>query len=284
MRLKLFVFSLLAVTTLVFTHGASAQSRLERLAVPKSQLSDNFWTKHDAGSIIEVNHELWDAFLGKYIKTDRRGINRVAYGTVSSSDKTALKTYLKMLESVDVSTLNRDEQFAYWINLYNANTVMIALDNYPLESIRDVKKGTFDFSGPFNDKISTINSRSLTLNTIESGIVRPIWKDPRLHYVFNCAAISCPNLGKKAYRGKTLNRQLNAAASRFVNDPRGIAIKKGKVTASKIYFWYEEDFGGSHATILKHIRRYANNALKSRLASVKKINKFEYDWALNDAR
>jgi len=141
-----------------------------------------------------------------------------------------------------------------------------------------------DFLGPFNDKVVKVNGKTLTLNDIESGIVRPLWKDPRLHYAFNCAAVSCPNLGKKAYTGAKLNSQLNTAASRFVNNSRGITFVKGKAVASKIYFWYEGDFGGSHKAVINHMKKYASGGLKAKLASLSKIDKFEYDWALNEAR
>ncbi|MEM8837454.1 MAG: DUF547 domain-containing protein [Pseudomonadota bacterium] len=275
--------SALALAISFAAPAAQAQSAIEKLAVPKSKLVSSFWKKNDASSKIKIDHGPWDAFLGKYVRTDGRGVNVVAYRRVSSADKAALKTYLTDLQSVDVPSLNRNEQYAYWLNLYNAATVSIVLDNYPVESIRDIKRGAFDFIGPFNDKVVKVNGKSLTLNDIESGIVRPIWNDPLLHYAFNCAAISCPNLGKKAYRGGKIRGQLASAASRFVNDPRGISVKDGKVTASKIYFWYQDDFGGSEASVLKHIKQFAAPELKGKLANIKSIDDYEYDWSLNEA-
>lgn len=283
MRTKLFLAGF-TTAIMIFATSAHAQSALERFAVPKAKLISGPWKKNDAGSAIQVDHGAWDGFLKKYVKTDGKGINRVAYGRVSGGDKAALSAYLKKLQGTDVTTLNRDEQFAFWVNLYNASTVSVALKNYPLKSIRDVKKGVLDFLGPFNDKIATVNGKTLTLNDIESGIVRPLWKDPRLHYAFNCAAISCPNLAKQAFKGAVLNKQLNSAATRFVNNPRGISFSGGKATASKIYFWYEGDFGGSHKAIINHMKRYASADLKAKLQSISKIDSFEYDWALNDAR
>ncbi|MEO1067181.1 MAG: DUF547 domain-containing protein [Pseudomonadota bacterium] len=272
----------LAVSVSTYTAPSHAQSFLERFAVPKSKLVNRIWTQNDPNSSIVVDHGRWDAFLSKYVRTDGSGVNRVAYGRVSGADKSTLNAYLADLQKVDVTKLNRNEQYAFWLNLYNASTVSVAINNYPIKSIRDVKNSAVDFVGPFNDKIATVNGKSLTLNAIESGIVRPIWKDPRLHYAFNCAAVTCPNLGKKAYVGSKINGQLNAAARAYVNDPRGVTVKNGKITASKIYFWYEDDFGGSEASILNHIRRYANNSLKSKLANAKGIDDYVYDWALND--
>lgn len=267
-----------------FLTPAFAQSSIERSFVPKSKLADQIWTKHDAASKIVVDHAPWSKFLGKYVKTNGQGVNLVAYGRVSGADKAALVNYLKSLQAVDVTKLNRNEQYAYWLNLYNASTVGVALKHYPLKSIRDIKKNALDVYGPFNDPVAVVNGKKLTLNKIESGIVRPIWNDPLLHYGFNCAAITCPNLAKKAYTGAKVRNQLGAAAKDYVNSPRGINIKDGQITASKIYFWYEGDFGGSEASILKHISRYANADLKARIKGVKKVDKYLYDWTLNDAR
>lgn len=276
------ILLLMALTN--FLTPAFAQSSIERSFVPKSKLHNKIWTKHNAGSKIVVDHSAWDAFLGKYIKTTGQGVNLVAYGRVSGADKAALGNYLKSLQSVDVTKLNRNEQYAYWLNLYNASTVGVALKHYPLKSIRDIKKNKLDIYGPFNDTVAVVNGKKLTLNKIESGIVRPIWNDPLLHYGFNCAAITCPNLVKTAYKGATVRSQLANAAKAYVNSPRGIAFKDGKITASKIYFWYEDDFGGSEAAILKHINRYANADLKARLKGTKTVDKYVYDWSLNDAR
>ena len=285
MRNKVFLATAMALVLSFPSIGVSyAQSALERFAVPKAKLISGPWKKNNASSSAKVDHSAWDGFLKKYITTDGSGVNRVAYGRVSGGDKAALGNYLKALQATDVTGLNRNEQFAFWVNLYNASTVSVALNNYPIKSIRDVKKGVLDFLGPFNDKVATVNGKKLTLNDIESGIVRPLWKDPRLHYAFNCAAISCPNLGKTAFKGDVLDKQLNTAASRFVNNARGIRFSGGKATASKIYFWYEGDFGGSHKSIINHMKKYASGDLKTKLASISKIDKFEYDWTLNDAK
>jgi len=139
----------LCFTTVSISH---AQSALERFGVPKAKLISGPWKKHNASY----------GFLKKYIKTDGNGVNRVAYGRVSGGDKAALGNYIKALQATDVTGLNRNEQFAFWVNLYNASTVTVALNNYPIKSIRDVKKGVLDFLGPFNDKVATVNGKKLT--------------------------------------------------------------------------------------------------------------------------
>ena len=285
MSLRKFIYRTIAASLVVVASStiASANNGLERLAVPKSKLISSFWKKNDPSSTIQVDHSAWDAFLGKYLKTSGSGVNLVAYRSVSAGDKKALRTYVNNLQAVDVPTLNRNEQYAYWMNLYNSRTVLVVLDNLPLMSIREIKKNAFDFVGPFNDKVVKVNGKTLTLNDIESGIVRPIWNGPLLHYGFNCAAISCPNLNKTAFKGEKVKAQLQAAARSFINNPRGITINGNKVTASKIYFWYEDDFGGSEKSILNHIRQFASAGLKQKLANVNSIDKYEYNWDLNDA-
>jgi len=275
-------YSLTLAASVSFTAApGNAQSFLEKSFVAKSKLNSSVWKKHDPNSTIAVDHSTWDAFLAKYTRKDGRDINRVAYGSVSGADKAALQAYLKALQSVDVTKLNRNEQYAFWLNLYNASTVNIGIANFPIDSILEVKANTLDLKGPFNDKVAKVNGKTLTLDDIESGVVRPIWNDPRLHYAFNCAAVSCPNLSSKAYKGITINAQLDAAARSYVNDPRGVTINGNSITASKIYFWYSEDFGRSEADVIKHISRYASPALKAKLAGKTDIQNYEYDWALN---
>ncbi len=260
---------------------ATAQSSIEKAFVAKSRLSSSIWKKHDPNSKIVVDHSAWDAFLAKYTRKDGRGINRVAYGGVSAGDKKALQNYLAKLQATDVTKLNRNEQYAFWLNLYNASTVNLGIKNFPINSILEIKSNALDLKGPFNDNVAKVNGKKLTLDTIESGIVRPIWNDPRLHYAFNCAAISCPNLGSKAYKGKTINAQLNAAARSYVNDPRGVRVKDGEITASKIYFWYSDDFGKNEKAVLAHIKKFAGPTLKTALSGKTSIDNYEYDWALN---
>lgn len=264
-----------------FSSFANAQSAIEKAFVAKSRLSSSIWKKHDPSSNTVVDHSAWDAFLSKYTRKNAQGVNLVSYGSVSAEDKKSLQEYLNALQAIDVTKLNRNEQYAFWLNLYNASTVNLGIKNFPLDSILDIKSNPLDLKGPFNDNVAKVNGKTLTLDTIESGIVRPIWNDARLHYAFNCAAISCPNLGSKAYKGSKINAQLNAAAKAFINDPRGIRIDNGKITASKIFFWYSDDYGKDEKAVLAHIKKFASPELKAKLEGKTKIDSYEYDWALN---
>lgn len=119
------------------------------------------------------------------------------YAEVTKEDKTLLNDYLDQLSKLDPREFNRQEQYAYWVNLYNALTVKLILDNYPVASITKLG-GLFSF-GPWDEKVFTVAGQTLTLNDIEHRILRPIWKDPRTHYAVNCASLGCPNLQSQAF-------------------------------------------------------------------------------------
>jgi hypothetical protein len=129
--------------------------------------------------------------------------------------------------------------------------------------------------------VVSVNGIGLSLDDIEHAILRPVFKDDRVHYAVNCASIGCPNLGTEAFTGASLEAQLEAAARAYVNHPRGVAVEGRRVRASSIYDWFEEDFGGSAAGVLAHLRRFAAPELAGRLASVSAIDAYAYDWSLN---
>jgi len=256
-------------------------------AAPKADLWGR-WEAHDPDSSLTVDHRTWDALLGKYLVTsDPSGVNLFQYGAVTSLDRTALEMYLDELQAVKVSALSRPEQIAYWINLYNALTVNTILKHYPVNSIRDIDISPGLFSnGPWGAKLLNIESEEISLNDIEHRILRPIWRDPRIHFAVNCAALGCPNLQDRAYVPEKLDQMLNDSAMRFINHPRGANIDEtGRLTLSSIYKWFGEDFGDDLDEILEYIRGYASDELKEKIPTDGKIKvKYRYDWSLNDAQ
>ncbi len=246
---------------------------------------------HAKGSTLTVDHSAWDKLLGAYVKPGADGVNRVDYAAMKAAGQSALKGYVKALEAVDPRKLDRPEQFAFWANLYNAKTIDIILDHYPVASIRDITigGGLFDLvkksvgaGGPWKAEVLKVGGQSLSLDTIEHEILRPTFKDPRVHYSVNCASYGCPNLATEAFTGAKLEGQLDAGARAFVNHARGISVNGGKVTASSIYTWFAADFGGSAKGVLAHVRAYATPELKAKLEGVTTIDGYQYDWSLND--
>jgi len=212
---------------------------------------------------------------------DNGNINRFSYSRVSNTDKALLSGYLDDMQALDPRGYNRAVQKSYWVNLYNALTVDLVLDNYPTPSITKLGDKFFSF-GPWDDKVATVNGQALTLNDIEHGILRPIWKDNRIHYAVNCASFSCPNLSKNAYNETNMDSLLSEAARNYVNHPRAVALTGSTLTVSSIYKWYKDDFGGTNQSLLAHLVGYADEGLKEKLKNYQGKIEYDYDWALNE--
>lgn len=242
------------------------------------------WERHDAASARVIDHRAWGAFLAQYRTIGTDGVARIRYAGVTPADRAALGQYLARLEAADIDALGRPEQFAYWVNLYNAATLRLVLERYPVKSIRDIALGGGLFeTGPWGAKLVTVKGERLSLDDIEHRILRPLWRDPRIHYVVNCASIGCPDVPPAPLTGANAEAMLEAAARTYINHPRGAALRDGRLEVSSLYRWYRADFGGGEAGVLAHLRRYAAPPLAAQLASVSAIDRYRYDWALNDA-
>ncbi|MBO6947590.1 MAG: DUF547 domain-containing protein [Rhodospirillales bacterium] len=229
-----------------------------------------------------VDHAIWDAFLRKYVKDDPNKLNRVDYSGVSETDRKNLERYIETLTDLRVTTLSRQDQLPYWINLYNALTVKVILDHYPVKSIRDIdiSPGLFS-SGPWGKKLVTIEDHPVSLDDIEHRLLRPIWNDPRIHYAVNCASVGCPDLIAKAYTSDNTDHLLSENAARYINSDRGVKIEGGEIVVSKIYDWFQEDFGGAEKGVIQHLLKYATGPRKAALGKAKDIDGYIYDWSLN---
>ncbi len=242
-------------------------------AAPKAELWP-YWAASNELGQQTISHTKWQRFLDSYVV--EKGENTlVRYGSVSEPDKQALKSYLTDLSRLDPREYSKAEQYAYWVNLYNALTVDLILDNYPVKSITKLG-GLFRF-GPWGDDIITINGLSLSLNDIEHRILRPIWQEPRTHYVINCASIGCPNLQPTAFDAANQEALLEQAATSFINSSKGVSTSPNGTVLSSIYEWFAVDFG-DRAALEAHLKAY-RPALSIEIEKVK----YDYDWALNDA-
>jgi len=253
---------------------------LTAYAAPKADLW-KYWQQSNPQSSQSIDHGAWQDFLSKYLHTSSDGVNRLDYRSVKSEDKLVLKQYIGELSNKLITKYHRDEQLPYWINLYNALTVDVVLDHYPVKSIRKIKNGFFSF-GPWGKKRLTIEEWELSLDDIEHRILRPIWKDPRIHYSVNCASIGCPNLRRRAFTRISADQDLTDAAMEYVNHPRGASVVNGRLTVSSIYKWFRSDFGRNDQGIIEHLRRYAKPSLVDDLKIITEIDDVQYDWALND--
>ncbi|NQY41855.1 MAG: DUF547 domain-containing protein [Legionellales bacterium] len=239
------------------------------------------WQAYNNNSKTHIDHSKWQFVLSKgIIKKDE--IALVNYSLLKDKYHVILQEYLKYLSTINIVQYNKNEQLAFWVNLYNALTVNIVLENYPVDSIKDIKLSGFFSSGPWDHEVFQINGQKISLNDIEHRIIRPIWDNPNTHYVLNCASIGCPNLAAVAYTGKNIQNSLEKAAIDFVNSKRGVTITSTqKLIVSKIYSWYDIDFGNDEYEIIKHIRKYARKNLKKELEKFEEISKYKYNWDLN---
>ena len=246
---------------------------------------DQFFSTNNPNATMTVDHNAWDRIVSAYVVPSADRINRFAYGRVSAADRKALKAYLASLQAVKVTALKRDEQRAFWINLYNALTIDVVLDHYPVKSIKEISLGgSFFVSGPWAKPLVTVEGRTLSLDNIEHDILRKVWQDPRVHYAVNCASMGCPNLMAKAFTAANLDQMLTQGAHDYINHPRGVRVSGSKVTLSRIYSWYRSDFGSSDSELLRHVAGFAEPALKKQLAGIDTIAGYDYDWSLNEAK
>ena len=270
---------IVALAAWVFCSGFGSG---ERLFAPGADLWER-WTAHDATSTGIIDHRAWDRFLRSYVVPGEAGITLVNYKAVTPADRKLLDGYVAALGAIPVSRHNRKEQLAYWINLYNALTVKVVLDHYPVKTIRDIDISPGFFSdGPWGKKLVTVEGEKISLNDIEHRILRPIWRDNRIHYAVNCASIGCPNLQTRAHTGTNVETMLEEGARTYINSPRGVTIKGSQITVSKIYDWFIDDFGHDKKTVLAHLKKYAAPALRRQLTDIGSIEDVAYDWPLND--
>lgn len=224
-----------------------------------------------AGSF--VDHSLYAALLKANVSggvVDYKGFK---------DNEARLDEYLAMLERVDVNGLDHHEQFAFYINAYNAWTIKLILGGYPgLASIKDL--GSL-IQSPWKKKICRINGKVLSLDHIEHQILRPVFKDPRVHFAINCASKSCPALSSEPYTGRELSDQLDASARAFINDSRHNRVEGGVLYVSSIFDWFSEDFKGD---VLGFVLHYASAQMKTAIQAKEKeirIKYLDYDWSLN---
>ena len=229
-----------------------------------------------------VDHSVFDRLLQSHVVPDGRGYNAVNYRRFRSDGLGELRSYLAVLEAVAPSALSRTEAHAYWINLYNAKTLEVVLEHYPVGSIRDIDLGGGGLfgRGPWSRKLLKVDGSELSLDDIEHEIVRPLFGDPLSHYGLNCASYSCPNLATRAYTGGNVDKLLAQGAAEYINHPRGVAVSKGRISASKIYSWYAGDFGG-RGGLKPHWLAYARPAHAQQIEAAS-IGGYGYDWRLNE--
>ena len=228
-----------------------------------------------------IDHSKWQEILDAFVQEHESGINRLDYAALKEDDEAheSVTAYVLQLSDVDPRTYSKSEQLAYWINYYNALAVYVVNSRFPVKSIQEIKLAGPDTS-LLDVKLASVSDKSLSLNDIRNEILRPIWKDNRVHFVLNSASLGCPNLSKEAFTSDNVDELLDAGMKAYLNHTRGMSVKDGKLTVSSIFEWYMEDFGQDKDEVIAYLKRHVQLEISEKLGA---LNKFEttYDWAVN---
>ncbi|MCP9235096.1 DUF547 domain-containing protein [Lewinella sp. JB7] len=209
------------------------------------------------------NHESWDALLRRHVSPSGR-VDYVGF----SQNSAQLDAYLDLLaKKTPGKSWSSAEALAYWINAYNAYTVKLILDNWPVKSIRDIDQ-------PWDKRWIKLGTKTYSLNQIEHEIIRPTFKEPRIHFALVCAAESCPPLANRAYTASNLEQMLETRTRSFINDEKFNVTQEAVVRVSPLFDWYAQDFGD--------VKDYLNQYLTTDIPAGKELHFLEYDWSLND--
>ena len=239
------------------------------------------WRPAAQTASLKLDHSAWAQLLQRYVNANHAsGINRFDYATFTNSDAERLNKYITYLTLQPIAKLTVLQQQALWINLYNALTIQLIIENRGIESIREIKDGLFSF-GPWDRELVVIDTKAITLNDIEHRILRPLYGDYRVHFAVNCASLGCPNLATVPFTADTLDDMLNKGASDYINHPRGVTVEGDKLTLSTLFKWYREDFGQDSASVVQRLAQHAKPDLAQRMERYQGRISYQYDWALN---
>jgi hypothetical protein len=265
---------------------------LQGAAVDIPEDPRGIWFVNDPASVATIDHTVWDEFLQRHLHQDpySDGVNMIDYEHVDREELQGLEAYVRGLSHVRIGDYNRDEQYAYWMNFYNAAIVTmiveaILVDGQKLSSVLQIRGPGLNVVGPWLKRVGSVYGKAVSFNDIEHYILRVAFIDMelRVHYGINCASMGCPPLAPRAHTAENWRENLAETRHQFINSPHGVKIEDGRLYTSKIYHsWFKDDFGGSDENVLRHLMRYAEPALTEQLEAQTKIDGDHYDWRLNN--
>jgi hypothetical protein len=219
-------------------------------------------------------HQIWDELTKKHVTEkgylDYKGMVK---------DSTKLNKYLKQLsENHPNDSWSSNQRKAFWINAYNAFTVKLIVDNYPVKSIKDLGGSIYRVNTPWDIKFINIGDNEYHLNDLEHNILRKEWEDARIHSAVNCASISCPALRAGAFTADKLDEQLDEQMRLFINDKTKNVITEKSAKLSKLFKWFSGDFKNNAPSVIAYINKFST----TKLSEDANIDYLEYDWNLND--
>lgn len=220
---------------------------------------------------LNAQTSVWNTLLNKHVNSEG-WVNYKGF----QADRSELNTYLAYLAKTNPKTWSAQKQKAFWMNAYNAFTVKMILDHYPLKSITDIKKGD---KNAWDIPYATIGGKLYTLNAIEHKILRKDFDDPRIHVGINCASYSCPPILNQAFTEGNVNTLLDKAFRAFVNDPLRNNIQANQIKISQLFDWFSGDFS-KKGSVIDYLNKYS----KVKISKTAKVEYLDYKWALNEAK
>lgn len=213
--------------------------------------------------LVGFSHAPLDAMLRKYVSAT----GKVDYASFKNDP--TISRYLGMLEAATPSAMSENEEKAFWINVYNIHTIKLIIDNKMPKSIKDI-------GFPWDKKFIRIAGKTYSLNQVENEILRPKFKDARVHFAINCASISCPKLHNSAFTASNIEVKLEQLTREFVNDSAMNQFSPGRIKISNIFDWYGEDFE-QVGTVIDWLNQYSDVKIDGGV----KIGYKSYNWGLN---
>lgn len=218
-----------------------------------------------------VDHSKFDALLGEYVNSQ----GRVAYEAWhdDEEDMKALDAYLATVADANPGEYSKDAQLAFYLNAYNAHVIDELLDRWPV-------KNPLKVDGFFKKIKHDVAGKKMTLDELEHGLIRKKFAEPRIHFVLNCAARSCPKLRVDALTAANLESTLATATREFV--PAATKLEDGKIVTSQLFNWFAEDFEKAEGSVAKYLAKYeSGKARKALEGGDVEIEFSEYDWTIN---
>ncbi|MFQ5638485.1 MAG: DUF547 domain-containing protein [bacterium] len=245
-----------------------------------------FWIMAANALISQEQHSQFTQILQSYVEHGRVNYNELC-------EDVRLQGYIKRLSRTNPDTITDDKaRLAFWLNAYNAFTLKVICEHYPLKSINELHFGGLYIGSLlkktiWDKKFIVINNNEMSLNDIEHGIVRAVFKDPRAHFALVCASKSCPTLRSEAYEADKLEEQLDEQGRIFFSesDKNFFTIEKKQAQLSKILDWYADDFGNNDEEILLYVARFLPDELAAAIKANPgkwSIKHTKYDWSLNE--
>ncbi len=265
--MKLSNLSFRAFLALYLAAGEAVAAPLGAVAAPAATF---------AAAPAAPDHSAFDKLLKKHVN-EKGQVNYKGF----KADEKEFNQYLAQLsKSAPAAAWSKQEQMAYWINAYNAYTIRLILDHYPVQSIKDIgSKIKIPFvTTPWAAKFFSIGGKKMSLDEIEHGTLRKKFNDPRIHFALVCASVSCPSLRNEAYTAAKLDKQLDDQGENFVSNPAKNKVSKSSAQLSKYFDWYKGDWNQNGQSVVKWVNKYS----KTKLDANAKIDFLDYNWNLNE--